>query len=136
MSKSRESSIFNKKTKEQLSYDLKGRIDKHGKLLLNWRNVLFPNQIVNKIFVLMETKTGIDSILKYCSEIEKIKKFLFDEEHLFLFNNLPDVEFDEFLNPSKPKDKAEKLEKLLSTNPESKMVKMMTTGTKGTEGIN
>ena len=50
----------------------------------------------------MEKKCGIDEVLNYCSQVEKIKKFTFStKEELDIFNHLPDLDMMEVLTVKK-----------------------------------
>ena len=97
---------------------------------MNIKNMFFPNEGITKIVEIMDKKSSIDEILKYCSEIEKIKKYLFDEEDLLVFNNLPDLDLIDVIHTknnkgSMIKSVGESIRRLQDKNPESKLLKLM-----------
>ena len=117
------------KTRNYL-YNFDDRIDENGKLKMNIKNMFFPNEGITKIVEIMDKKSSIDEILKYCSEIEKIKKYLFDEEDLLVFNNLPDLDLIDVIHTknnkgSMIKSVGESIRRLQDKNPESKLLKLM-----------
>ncbi len=117
------------KHKQPLNFEnFYNRVDENGKLKINFRNIFFPNEEIKKINTLIDKKISIDEILKYCSQIEKLKKYLFDEEELVLFNHLPDLDVNEILNQRQDKVKyIESLRRKTMKTPESKLIKLMMT---------
>lgn len=87
------SAINENKNNIEINFD--GRVDENGKLKIDLRNIFFPNEGISKIIKIVQKKISIDEILKLCSQFEKVKKFLFDEDDLAIFNNLPDLDFQE-----------------------------------------
>lgn len=87
------SAINENKNNNEINFD--GRVDENGKLKIDLRNIFFPNEGISKIIKIVKKKISIDEILKLCSQFEKVKKFLFDEDDLAIFNNLPDLDFQE-----------------------------------------
>ena len=87
------SAINENKNNIEINFD--GRVDENGKLKIDLWNIFFPNEGISKIIKIVKKKISIDEILKLCSQFEKVKKFLFDEDDLAIFNNLPDLDFQE-----------------------------------------
>ena len=87
------SAINEDKNNNEINFD--GRVDENGKLKIDLRNIFFPNEGISKVMKIIKKKISIDEMLKLCSQFEKVKKFLFDEDDLAIFNNLPDLDFQE-----------------------------------------
>jgi len=106
--------------------NFENRVDENGKLKINFRNIFFPNKEITKIHSLIDKKISIDEILKYCSQIEKLKNYLFDEEELVIFNHLPDLDVSEVINHRQDNIKyIDSIRKKSMKTPESKLLKLM-----------
>lgn len=103
-------------------------IDKNGKIKLNIKNILWPSKVIYKLYEIMEKKCGIDEMMRYCSQMEKIKKFLFtSEDELQIFNDLPDLDMVEILKEVNNEygDIAGTISKLAESNPDAKILEMI-----------
>ena len=103
-------------------------IDKNGKIKVNLKNIIWPNKTVCKIYEMMEKKCGIDEMMKHCSQMEKIKKYLFSsEDELQIFNELPDLDMVEILKEVNNKfgDIAGIISKVAESNPDAKILEMI-----------
>ena len=120
----------NKKDKykmEKKKFDFYISTDKSGKIKINLENILWPNRAICKLYEIMEKKCGIDELMMYCSQVEKMKKYLFaSEEELDIFNNLPDLDLMEiFPRRKKFGDYASRIAKLAETNPDAKILEVI-----------
>lgn len=74
-------------------YNLIEIVDEKGKIKASFKNIFFPNNGLKKIYEIMDKKSGIDEMMSYCTQVEKIKKYMFDkEEEMQIFNYLPDLD--------------------------------------------
>ena len=83
-------SVLKPQIQQPIKHDFrKHSHDENGKLQMDWRNIFWPDKGVTKVYEVMKKKSGIDEVLSYCSQVEKIKKYLFTtKEELDIFDNI------------------------------------------------
>ena len=99
-------------------------LDENGKIKENIRNIFYPSNWVTKIFKTIEKKSGIDEVLSYCSQVEKIKKYMFStNEELEIFNHLPDLDIMEILPVKKDvNDLRNSVAAMIERRPDAKII--------------
>ena len=115
-------------TNNLFSPDLEYSLNEKGKLKEDLRNIFWPSKSVKKLYDHIENRSGLDSTLNYCSQIEKMKKFLFStKEEINLFNNLPDLDIEEILEGSAKSEEHlnDLILKIKEKNPDTKLMKMI-----------
>ena len=108
--------------------DFEKSFDENGKLKENFRNIFWPSNSVKTLYKFIEKRSGVDSTLEYCSQIEKIKKFLFHtKEEINLLNNLPDLDVEEIMEGNEKSEEHLKnlILKIKEKNPNTKFIKMI-----------
>ena len=102
-------------------------IDENGKVRISWRNIFWPDKAVDKIYRVMEKKSGIDDVLGICSQVEKIKRYLFtSNEELEIFNNLPDLNVLEIMPGKKENfDLKTSLMAMVEKKPDAKILEVI-----------
>lgn len=99
------------KAKEFVKKNLQS-LDQNGKVKLSWKNIFFPDLNVKRFMTATKIGLSANTLLDISLEFEKIKRILLENsEFKEKFENIPDLDLDEYFKTVRNRKKRNKKEK-------------------------